>query len=250
MKNLHKHRERERENMDDSNRLAKLNRRLYYASLDGKDRISRLPEDILGTIVCLLPLKQALAMSTLSRQWRYVWTCAKDLNFESMERCSEAPERKYVEYVDSVVNQHVDQKVDRFSFCFDVGYESQSSINNWIKFAMRNRVQVLELESLRDSVFPQYVLDQQLLAHKEVEVGFTSLKELSLVNVMVDGEAIDYLLSKCPLLERLQVIRSLALRDLRVVGRPSLALKHLKIQLCFLLQRVEIVDAENLVSFT
>ncbi|KAF3452282.1 hypothetical protein FNV43_RR02715 [Rhamnella rubrinervis] len=83
------------------------------------------------------------------------------------------------------------------------------------------------------------------------EVGFKSLKVLNLVGVNVDGEVIEYLLSNCLLLERLQVTHSSKLANLRVVGssRPSsLALKHLEIKLCRGIRTVEICDAENLVS--
>ncbi|KAF3455186.1 hypothetical protein FNV43_RR05634 [Rhamnella rubrinervis] len=223
------------------------------------DKISGLPEDILGSIVSLLPLKEAAATSTLSRRWRYVWTCTKNLNFDVGEETlygyyeigedrSKLARIRYVQWVNNVVNQHAGVTIDRFLVCYDVGYFA-FSITRWIKFAMRNRVQILELNFLSTARFETCVIDRQLLSHRDVEVGLRSLKVLNLVGVNVDGEVIEYLLSNCPLLERLQVIFSSRLINLRVVGSPLLALKHLEIRFCTLIQSIEIYDAENLVSF-
>ncbi|CAL9029672.1 unnamed protein product, partial [Prunus brigantina] len=37
------------------------------------DSINELPHEILGSILSLLPLKEAVATSVLSRHWRYAW---------------------------------------------------------------------------------------------------------------------------------------------------------------------------------
>lgn len=42
-----------------------------------------LPEDILLCILCLLPLKDAVRTSALSRGWKHLWTCTPTFNFTS-----------------------------------------------------------------------------------------------------------------------------------------------------------------------
>ncbi|XP_040369631.1 probable FBD-associated F-box protein At5g38565 isoform X2 [Rosa chinensis] len=46
------------------------------------DRISGLPDEILVSILSLLPLKEAQATSILSRRWQYVWAYCTTLNFD------------------------------------------------------------------------------------------------------------------------------------------------------------------------
>ncbi|KAJ0667132.1 putative F-box domain, leucine-rich repeat domain superfamily, F-box-like domain superfamily [Helianthus annuus] len=45
------------------------------------DRITTLPQTILETILCLLPIEEAARTSILSREWRYKWTTIPKLVF-------------------------------------------------------------------------------------------------------------------------------------------------------------------------
>ncbi|KAH7542511.1 hypothetical protein FEM48_Zijuj02G0081700 [Ziziphus jujuba var. spinosa] len=76
-------------------------------------------------------------------------------------------------------------------------------------------------------------------------VFFLPLKEAL---ATMSGQDIDYLLSKCSALERSKVSGSIRLVTLRVSG-PSLSLKVLEIYFCKEIKRIEILDAQNLVSF-
>ncbi|KAM1485655.1 hypothetical protein TB1_036491 [Malus domestica] len=249
------------------------------------DRISKLPEEILVTIVSLLPLKEAGATSILSKRWQYVWASTVTLDFDPKHELGEhycrllrvEPEQKdllrqrYVDWVNTVVEQHRGPVIEQFRAYFDIDGHFTSSIDKWIQFAMNKRVQILELvfcNELRSNYKDVYPFPVQLLGlqndstlklnptHSDISslhssgynVGFKFLRVLYFNYVDVSGKVLEYLLSNCPVLERLKVdSANNKLVNLRVVG-SSMALKYLDIQFCFALRSIEIRDA-NLVSF-
>ncbi|KAL6281874.1 hypothetical protein ACE6H2_012810 [Prunus campanulata] len=249
------------------------------------DRISELPDEILFSIVSLLPLKEAAATSVLSKRWQYVWTSTTTLNFDAKFEVHEnlwrffqmKPElkeletRRYVDWVNTVVEQHRSPAIERFRVCSSINSRFTSSTDKWIHYAMSKRVQILELVFRFDFVTPYpelYQFPHKLLGlkndstsklthmHSDIpilhscgsNVGFKFLKVLHFQYVDVTGEVLEYFLSNCQVLERLTVNSAMNLVKLRVVG-PSIALKYLDIQWCAVLESIEIHDATNLVSF-
>ncbi|XP_015873992.3 putative F-box protein At1g49610 [Ziziphus jujuba] len=225
------------------------------------DRISELPDDILARIVSGLPLKEAVATSVLAKRWRYIWTFTKNLDFdaeETLNRIIESPgqllrvERpKYIDRVNSVIAQRSSKNnmvrgIDRFRIGFDLCREFSSSIDNWIEFAMKNRVKTLELEFFEYGGL-RMNCDCYILRKKHFDpVALKSLKVLNLTSVEIHGRVVEWLLSKCPLLERLKVAGSDKLINLRISGVPNL--KHFEIRRCINIKKVEICAAQNLVS--
>ncbi|XP_060667911.1 F-box/FBD/LRR-repeat protein At4g26340-like [Ziziphus jujuba] len=232
------------------------------------DRISELPEDIMVRIVSLLPLKEAAATSILSKRWRNIWTFTTNLDFhdeqtvnylfnlprEDYHTLINHARLKYIDGVNRVItklssktnNTLVGGLINRFRINFDLCRSFSYSIDNWIEFAMKNRVQVLELLFYRygglarmpDSL---YTLGKNHFDPKTLK----SLRVLNLASVDISGEVLEWLLSNCPLLERLQVAGSDGnLVNLRILGVP---LKHLEIRGCCI-RKLEILDAQNLVS--
>ncbi|CAN6969893.1 unnamed protein product, partial [Brassica rapa subsp. trilocularis] len=53
--------------------------------LENADRISELPEALILLILCLLPMKVAIATSLLSKQWRYLWKLMPKLKFDYLD---------------------------------------------------------------------------------------------------------------------------------------------------------------------
>ncbi|XP_061993590.1 putative F-box protein At1g49610 [Rosa rugosa] len=230
------------------------------------DRISGLPDEILVSILSLLPLKEAQATSILTRRWQYVWAYCTTLNFDdeknlvrlrlSDREALELEMCRYVNWVDSVLKQHRALNIERFRVYFKL--DSRSCIDKWIQFAMRKGVQMLEL----DFVFtlylhlPKYSFSNKLLGISKTSaskslcseyIGFKCLKVLDLKTVDVDQEVLEYFMSNCSLLERLTVYASSSLVNLRVVGQ-LIALKYLVIKRCKNIKTIEICDS-NLVSF-
>nr|XP_028945228.1 putative F-box/FBD/LRR-repeat protein At4g13965 [Malus domestica] len=248
------------------------------------DGISELPDEILSSIVSLLPLKEAAATSILSKRWQYVWASTLTLNFDArlefgdtLWRFNSMPpelkdleQHRYVNWIDTVVEQHRGRVIKQFRASFYVDCCFASSIDKWIQFAMNKRVQVLELVFHIESynrwgdlyTFPHKLLGLEngstlKLEHMRSDIpslrscgyntGFKLLRVLHFQFVDVTGEVLEYFLSNCPVLERLTVHSAFTnLVNLRVIG-PSVALKYLDIKFCPYLQTIEICDA-NLLS--
>ncbi|XP_021808949.1 F-box/FBD/LRR-repeat protein At5g22700-like [Prunus avium] len=248
-----------------------------------EDRISELPYEVIVSIVSLLPLKEAVATSILSRRWRYVWSSTTTLNLETVnfedpetlkyfceldyDKRDEEEGHKYVNWVNHVLEQYSGQNIERFRVIFFLDNVFTSSIDKWVQFAMEKRVQTLELDLLTtgggwhddDYTFPYKLLgmEKEEFASNGIpslgsggyynNIGFKSLKVIHFRHVGVTGEVVEFFLSNCPLLERLSLDVAKNLVNLRVVG-PLIALKYLEIKNCQRLKNIEICDA-NIVSF-
>ncbi|KAL0717856.1 hypothetical protein Bca4012_067178 [Brassica carinata] len=53
--------------------------------LEKADRISQLPDALILLILCLLPMKVAIATSLLSKQWKYLWKLMPKLKFDYLD---------------------------------------------------------------------------------------------------------------------------------------------------------------------
>nr|XP_011466004.1 PREDICTED: F-box/FBD/LRR-repeat protein At5g22700-like [Fragaria vesca subsp. vesca] len=234
-------------------------RRKSRDEYDKLDRISALPDDVLVYLVSRLPLKEAVATSVLSRRWQNVGLSTKTLrfdaddlsidnNFQSYWRQTkeyiEQGRWKYINWVNHMLQQHRGKHVEEFSVSFCLDSRFSSLINGWIQFAMENSVEKLELD-FQPEVSIGYKFPS--MGSCLYNIGFKSLKVLQIRHVGVTGEVLEYLLSSCPLLERLSVSCTTDLVNLRVVG-PSIALKYLVIRYCGNLKSIEIRDV-NIVSF-
>ncbi|KAJ9539836.1 hypothetical protein OSB04_026342 [Centaurea solstitialis] len=200
------------------------------------NQLSRLPDDILVSILSCLPIKDAVATSLLSRRWRFLWCQIDRLLFAGKGRWS-------LRCIDHIIRQHKNSTIDRLKICFDLDKNAQGTMSKLIKFAILKNIQMLELDFDRDRGF---LLDVQFLRVLVTEMK--SLKSLKLKCVDVNDEGLRKILSYCPVLEHLSIVGSRTLRKVEILGK-GLALKTLVMISYSILESVEILDS-NIVSFS
>ncbi|EYU25810.1 hypothetical protein MIMGU_mgv1a018447mg, partial [Erythranthe guttata] len=176
--------------------------------VDNDDRISQLPDEILTDVLSLLSLKEAGRTSVLSSRWMNLWKHTHSLDFdgqcalrgisisnegkkksleevESQYKLLKSEKRKYMKWVNSVVQSHKSPTVKQFRINYSLDTSDRCSINRWLEFAVSRQVQSLEL----DFPIPTYWGDcyrfpEELFAPSSNKVfDVKSLKELSFKNV-------------------------------------------------------------------
>ncbi|KAM7476307.1 hypothetical protein LguiB_023550 [Lonicera macranthoides] len=156
----------------------------------------------------------------------------------------------YLSLVNKILNSHQGATIDEFRVKFDWQIRARSDIDRWLNFALRKRVQRLELnlDGVRaswDDRYPFFAAPS--LGSNDNIINFSCLRSLNLTHVDVRGEFLVYLLSNCPFLEFVRIISSTGLVNVRVVD-PLPKLKHLEISCCYELEVLDISSAPNLTT--
>ncbi|XP_038703881.1 F-box/LRR-repeat protein At3g58900-like [Tripterygium wilfordii] len=221
----------------------------------GEDRISQLPDEVLVSILSFLTMKEAARTSVIACRWREVWTSIPSLDFDASETLNSLWEqeeglnpyeekRKYVKWVNNVLDAYQGNFIDEFRVRFDLDAKYTSHIDRWFNFALEKKVKrlVMDFRGLFGFHQPENnVCAIPLLSSPVLHTaGFPDCRFLRILKLK-------YLDSTCLYLERLVIEGSNSLTDLNVVGQ-SLCLKHLKIKFCKRLKSVYL-SASSLLSF-
>lgn len=182
-------------------------------------------------------------------------TCLQD-KIVRLKSCTKK-ESECVKWVNSIMRSHKAATLKELRICCDLSLSAKKAITRWLQMAFVRHVQRLELDLDLDLDLTEYFLtdlgpraktyvfpNQELLTHKR-RLDFNALKELSLKEVDVCGETIEFLLLNCLSLEKLVIEYSLILLNLQV-GGPSLMLKHLEIITCFNFKSIKVYSAPKL----
>ncbi|CAN1173540.1 F-box/FBD/LRR-repeat protein At5g56420, partial [Linum perenne] len=223
--------------------------------LDPDDRISRLPDDILLDILCLMKIKKATATSILSRRWRYMYASLPrlDLDYYILIK-DKSPllhprkhESKFIKRGRKIIKSHKGNNVSDFRLSFALHKVHTRFLDQCVQFALSNKVQKLELDlNLPLGIYnpaEPYVFHAVAL-NKATDPsfdGFKLLKSLCLKSVMVADDVLEGLLSICTVLETLILCNVSNLGCVKVVG-PASRLKHLEMVSCPDLKEIEIRD--------
>ncbi|CAL1386040.1 unnamed protein product [Linum trigynum] len=255
--------------------LLKSQRKGGYSKLDcynPDDRISQLQEEILLLILSFLTIQEAAVTSLLSTRWRYLWASVPRLDFNASFFPIELEyllpvhlTHKYVRRVGKVVRLYKGNSLEELRLQFGLTMKHKRFIDWCVKFALSKQVKKLELnfnlpfERSNNSnkkklyTFGVRAVDQATPHGSPTRVCrwsscyFKSLTSLCLRSVSLSGDVLDGLLLNCPVLEMLTLQHVDDLEYVKVVG-PSLRLKHLDIEKCFGLKKIELYDA-SIVSF-
>lgn len=185
-----------------------------------RDLISNLPQSIIESILTCLPIGDAVRTSCLSRKWRYKWTTLTHLVFD--EKCvTQSGDQVLVgkgliNFITRALFLH-QGPIHKFQVCTSY-LQSCPDIDQWILFLSRNGIKELVLELGEDGewfrvpscLFYCEKLTRLDLFRCELDPppsfkGFVCLKSLNLYQVLVAPDAIESLISSCPLLETLSL---------------------------------------------
>ncbi|KAG8379539.1 hypothetical protein BUALT_Bualt07G0099500 [Buddleja alternifolia] len=191
------------------------------------DRISDLPDSILGKILSYLPTKYAVATSILSTKWRYLFPFGVppiklDLDdsflLHPIENQSQSPSSSFSDFVDRLLNETLlDVRcVDRLALKCQKHY-GDDKIVSWISAALQRNVRQLTLKFfLHDSETLFHTLNGcKTIVKLELSKNFDlylpgnftlpNLTRLTLIGLTFhdDRESVNELLDGCPSLDDL-----------------------------------------------
>ncbi|PIA39273.1 hypothetical protein AQUCO_02600013v1, partial [Aquilegia coerulea] len=190
--------------------------------MEGEDRISFLPDELIIHILSFLNMNHAVSTSVLSKSWRYLWTFNPRMcfdfetfqpqlcNFASKETANTyirvnpyirnfaSNRNNYVAVIDHCIQQYQAKKLQTLSIRLDVSNEDALlEMKTWLDFAIDKKVEDLKLYNI-----------SELFSLSDIKC-FDSLKSLCLRDVEAFDGAIETLLSKCTCLQKLDLAISI-----------------------------------------
>ncbi|KAM0898086.1 hypothetical protein ACQ4PT_022164 [Festuca glaucescens] len=193
-------------------------------NFDDGDFISRLPVTLLGSIVFLLPTKEAVRTQVISRWWRPLWRSAP-LNLVA-DRELKSKGHKTVDLIPKILSEHPGPAC-RFSLCLSK-IDCYDKIESWLSSQALDKLHELELSNdhwynFRENLYllpsSVYRFAPTLCVAKFVGCRFTNLivmlslkfpclKQLTLDRVTISEDALQSMLSGCSALESLELKKS------------------------------------------
>ncbi|KAF9612879.1 hypothetical protein IFM89_004295 [Coptis chinensis] len=178
--------------------------------LQGTDRITSLPTELVNKILTLVPIRDVVRTSALSRKWRYKWMYIPEIVFDARSIPPSIQEqRNLADSVNHVLSLHYG-RLNKFGMS---GYlvSSCNDVDRWILLLCRKSVKMIILD------FPQgdrYKVPSSLFSCQKLELlklhcsilnlpshakCFENLVDLDLCQVTLTNETIARLMVNCPL---------------------------------------------------
>jgi hypothetical protein len=184
-------------------------------SLDDLDLISRLPDDLLGTVVSLLPTKEGARTQALSRRWRPLWrSTSAPLNLVADSSLSGDNAR--VAVVSKILSDHPGP-TRHFSLRIISVHRFPAKVARWFRSEALNGLEELSVTSQRIDRYqvPPHVLNRfvptlrvLMLDHCQFRdlvalPSFSHLKQLILFDVIISEDSLQCMICGCTALESL-----------------------------------------------
>ncbi|KAJ1288898.1 hypothetical protein BS78_02G123400 [Paspalum vaginatum] len=197
----------------------------------GPDLISRLPDEVLGSIITLLPTKDGARTQILSRRWCRLW-CSAPLNLEAQVGGLDVHEEKQlVSAFCKILSTH-EAPARRLSLVVYRPCDPSPHIgDSFLRHPGLDRFQEVELHLQTELPLPLVRLFpavsvlsirwQRELPMETSIFNFPSLKQLTLSDVDVSEDTLHAILSRCPVLESLLLDMIMGCRQLRI-SSPTL----------------------------
>ncbi|XP_057440775.1 putative F-box/LRR-repeat protein At1g56400 [Lotus japonicus] len=247
------------------------------------DRFSSLPQSLLSIIVSLIPFKEAVRTSILSKSWIDIFKSTSNIEFDEAffvkddqtYRIRQSQRKAFLDFMSLWITNHRETIVNKFSLRLSTPGKTKRVVRNCIAFATKYGVKDLELDFCDpklDCYFTTNHINHEALfelpAHVYVDTCleslklfscsfvetklsyFHTLKEISLGWMEVKLSTIKTLLSNCEALESLSLKRCWNSDDFDL-GEENPRLRKLVVDRCMFRSdsRYFIVNAPNLSYF-
>ncbi|KAF9609997.1 hypothetical protein IFM89_019637 [Coptis chinensis] len=189
--------------------------------LQSSDRLTGLPTELINNILTLVPIRDVVRTSALSRNWRYKWMYIPEIVFDSRSiplfppSASLQGQRNLVDFVTHVLSFH-SGTLQKFGMS---GYleSSCNDVDRWILLLSRKSVKMITLEfpqgnqyKVPSALFSIQTLEELKLKRSILKlpshtIGFKNLVDLDLWKVTLTNETIASIIVDCPL-EKLTLI--------------------------------------------
>ncbi|XP_073146451.1 putative F-box protein At1g67390 [Henckelia pumila] len=239
-----------------------------------KDRISKLPDDVISLIVSRLHTIDVVRMSILSRRWKHVYTFVSEVRFSCLRMCplslcykfegeklSEL-KRKFVQSVDSFLEHHSGSRITSFELVCCFRGCILDSFRRWMDSICRLGVDRLIVRycsspncvERNPPVFssdflpgPSAVKHIYLVGGSFQILSQTALEDIDLTGVAFTSEAVECILLNCCNLQSLKFKFCVLPSKLHIHG-PDLQLKTLTVLYCSEVAEIDL-SAINLTTF-
>jgi len=239
------------------------------------DMISSLPDTLLFIIISLIPFKEAVRTSILSKRWLHLWKNTTNIEFnEHFFVGSEFQRWDFLHFIKLCIENHQEYPiVEKLSLTLaDPDHVTSSVIiERCVDFAIQQGVKDLDLDfsspywTEEDIEEPEAFFELRTNVHENKTLKslklfscsfpqnelmkFHALKEISLGWMELKNNAIKTLLSNCKMIEILNIKKCWTWNRLDCVGVDELRLKRLIVDSCFFMEGGFLINAPNLTYF-
>ncbi|XP_047043697.1 F-box/FBD/LRR-repeat protein At1g13570-like [Lolium rigidum] len=206
-------------------------------SVADEDIITNLPEALKDKIMCCLPIKEAVRTYLLSRNWRYTWASMTELVFRRSDFASGNGNTKddacrFLKFTDMFLSLH-NGPILKFGLN-TLGTEMLSTgghIYRWMLMLSRNGIKEIRL---RTSKYNTYRIPSCFFSCDGLECvylractltssqlpplskGFKQLHILHLEYISVQGNSLEDLVTSCPNLEKLHLLKLISMNHINI----------------------------------